>query len=512
MIYTDLMMAARARFAILLCLAPIALTAAGCGGGGGAGKASSPLDEGLSYLPKNAPLVISLDTDLNGPHYKDLDTLLSKFPLAGQLKQTIVQRIERGSSLVDFNKDVKPLLGNELVIGATDTRSLQNDESDFVGAVQVKDKGKLQAIVKKAGAKAQGEKSGAKLYKGKNDSDTFAIKDDVVVVASTKLVLEKALERRDGDDHMSEDEFDKGTEGVPKTALARVYANLADILKQDPDSRDALRSKWVQSIKTLGATATAESGGVKLAFKLKTDGDLSPADVPLATGTQAPGVISQAGRLSFGLRGADQLLDFAQRTGQALDPAGFGQFETAKQQIESRLGVDLDSDVIQQLHGDTAVVVGVDGQFGVRAELKDPAALRRTLKKTERVLPSLAGSIGGPGAKIENPRGGRGLYEFSAPGGRKLAFGVVKDAFVIARDQDEADSLASESAEAVPDAKGAFVFQGDAQSVARQAISGLAAPGLNLGGSLFTSPLGQLTGSIDSEADGLSGSFELGVK
>lgn len=504
-------MAPRIRLALILCLALILLAAAGCGSGGGASKASSPLDEGLSYLPKDAPFAVALETDLKGTQYQNLNGVLNKFPLAGQIKNGILQRLERASTQLDFNNDVKPLLGNELVIGATDARSLQNDNSNFVGALQVKDKAKLQAIVKKTGTTAQGEKSGAKLYKDKNDGNTFAIKDDVLVVASSKPILEKALARREGDDHMSEDDFDKGTEGVPKTALARVYANLADVLKQDPNSREALRSKWVQSIKTLGATATAESGGVKLAFKIKTDG-LSGADVPLATGGQAPGVISQPGRLSFGLRGADQLLEFAQKTGQAVNPSAYGQYTTGKQTIQSQLGVDLDKDIIRQLDGDTQVVVGVDGQFGARAELKDPKAFERTLSKSAKVLPSLAGSIGGPGAEIKLPKGGKGLYSLAATNGRNLVFGVVKDSFVVAKDRAEAKTLASGEPAPVPGAKGAFAFQADAKGVVEQAIARIGSGGLNLGGSLFTSPLGQLTGSIDSETDGLSGSFQLDVK
>lgn len=508
-------MALRTRVAILLCLALVPLVAAGCGDGSGASKASSPLDEGLSYMPKDAPLVISLETDLNGTQYQNLNGLLNKFPLAGQIKNGIVQLLESGSTRVDFNSDIKPLLGNEFVIGVTDVRTLQKDDSDFVGAIQVKDKSKLRDVLKKTGAKEQGDKSGAKLYKGKDKGDTFAaVKDDVLIVARTKPILERALARREGDDHFSEADFDKGTEGVPKTALARVYANLADVLKADPNSREALNSKWVKSIKTLGATVTAESSGLKAAFKLKTDG-LSETDVPLATGGQSPGVISQPGRFSFGLRGANQLLEFAQKTGQAVNPTAYGQFQTGKQQIQTQLGVDLDKDLIQQLDGDTSVVVGVDGQFGARAELKDPKAFEATLNKAAKVLPSVAGSIGGPGAKIKTPKGGKGLYSLSATNGRNLVFGVIKDSFVIAKDRAEAATLAAGKPGAVPGAKGAFAFQADAKSVAQQAIFQLGGGGSglnNLGGSLFTGPLGQLTGSIDSETDGLSGSFELGVK
>lgn len=90
-----------------------------------------------------------------------------------------------------------------------------------------------------------------------------------------------------------------------------------------------------------------------------------------------------------------------------MNPTAYGQFQTGKQQIQTQLGVDLDKELIQQLDGDTSVVVGVDGQFGARAELKDPKAFEATLNKGAKVLPSVAGSIGGPGAKIKSPKEAR---------------------------------------------------------------------------------------------------------
>src|SRR3954452_654877 len=127
------------RLASLLALLVVAVLA-GCGGD----SASSPLDEGLSYLPKNAPFVVSIDTNPNGSQYKSISRIVDRFPFGGQLKQSLEGRL-RESSKVSFNEDIKPILGNPFVVGGTNARSItdNSDDNEFIGALQAKDKDKL---------------------------------------------------------------------------------------------------------------------------------------------------------------------------------------------------------------------------------------------------------------------------------------------------------------------------------------------------------------------------------
>src|SRR3712207_2875652 len=105
----------------------VALVAAGCGGDDG-GPSAASLDDSLGYLPKDAPLVLVLDTDLEGEQYKNLDAILQKFPFTGQLKNQVKQSIAESGA--NYDDDVKPLLGNELVLGVSDARSLVDDSVD----------------------------------------------------------------------------------------------------------------------------------------------------------------------------------------------------------------------------------------------------------------------------------------------------------------------------------------------------------------------------------------------
>ena len=202
------------------------------------------------------------------------------------------------------------------------------------------------------------------------------MKDDTVIFAGDRQQLTQALKRAEGDDHLTEDAFNEGLDGLPDTALARVYADLEALLKSDPDSADALKIKWVAALRTLGATVVAKDDGIDVDFRLRTEGDLSDADLPIAPGDEAPDVIKREGEVGLGIRDLAHIVKFAENAGQAVDPAGFGDYAKAKATIDKQLGVSLDDDLVGQLTGDVSASISIDGKFGVRAELKDPAGVR----------------------------------------------------------------------------------------------------------------------------------------
>src|SRR3990170_4629478 len=96
-------------------LALSALLLAGCGGGDDSG---SPLDSALSYLPKDAPFAVAIDTDIEGDQHKAVQALIKKFPFGEQLQDNLRQQLEQSSGGVNFNDDVRPVLGNPFVVGA----------------------------------------------------------------------------------------------------------------------------------------------------------------------------------------------------------------------------------------------------------------------------------------------------------------------------------------------------------------------------------------------------------
>lgn len=492
------------RLAVLALVVP-ALAAAGCGDDKGS---SGPLDEALRYLPANTAFAAAIDTYVRDGQYRAAGKISDKFALGDQAERELKRLFERGGD-VDFDRDVKPLLGNPFVIGATDAASFSSESDSFVAAIQLKDGGKLKGLAEKSGAEEKGEKEGAKLYED-GTGDTYAVKGAVLVVAGSRKLLEDALERRNGDDSLDEDTFNSSLEGLPRESLVRAYFNLEALLRASHGGRDATRVKWVGALRTLGLTGAAKDDSFTIDFNLKTDPEgLRDKDLPLATGDLAPKLVQRAGELGLGLRDLGQMIEFGIDAARASEgPA----VDVGKRQIEQQLGIDVEDDITSQLTGDTALFLSASGGFGVRAELKDPAAFRKTLSKLAGTLPQLAESFGGGPVGLSKPKPGEDFYALTAADGDTVVFGVSRDVLVVARDAASARRLAAETPTAVSAANGSLALNADAEKLANAILKQLSqqlGPLFSLGGRLSTGPLGDLTGGMKTSTSGMRGKLEL---
>jgi Protein of unknown function (DUF3352) len=487
----------------------VVAAAAGCGGGDDSGGA---LDSALAYLPKDTPLAIAVDTDLDGDQYQALGKLADKFPFGDQVTDNLLQQFEQSSGGIDFEDDVRPVLGNPVVLGAASVEAI-TDSNDFVVAGKAKDEGALEDLVDKLGSEEVGEASGATLYQ---DGETFfAVEGDMLVSANDESQLKAALERADGDDHFDEAAFDDALDGLPDSALMRAYADLEAFLQNDPGSVDARKVKWIAALRTLGITARAGDDRIDVDFRARTEGDLSDEDLPIAPGDEAPPIVEREGEIGVGIRDLAHIVRFGENAGQAIDPAGFGDYARAKQTIDKQLGVSLDDELIGQLTGNVAASIAPGGGYGVRAELKDPRAFERTLAKVADVLPSFAEGAGFGPMRLSKPSGGQDFYVLSRPGAGSVVFGIVNDVLVVASDARRARDLADADPVQVPGAKCSGVTGADAEplvaTLLEQFGSEFGIPDLGaLGTGLLTRPLGDLNGSLSASTDELRGKFTLG--
>jgi hypothetical protein len=487
-------------------LAASALLAAGCGGD----DSGSALDVALSHLPENALFAAAVETDLEGDQYQALDSLLDEFAFGGQARDQLRRQLEEATD-GRFAEDVRPLLGNPAVIGATRG---SDGATHAVAAAQVEDGDKLDEVVERANAREVGEAAGATLYR--NGDTVFAVEDDVVVFADDRQELTAALERADGDDHLDEETFDAALEDLPEDALARVYVDLQAALEADPETADAREIKWVAALRELGLTVNAREGGIDVDFRAATEGDLTDEDLPIAAGDESPGVIRREGEVGLGIRDLAHIVGFAESAGQAIDPAGFGDYAQAKRTIDSQLGVNLDEDLVGQLTGDTSASVALDGGFGVRAELRDAQEFERTLEQVSDVLPSFAQGAGFGEVTLTKPRGGSDFYTLTGNGGGTVVFGVVDDVLVVASDRARAQELATLEPSPVDGARGSAVMGADAEELANAIIAEIGPafgiPDLGgLGSGLITGPLDELNGSVSASPDEISGKLTLSV-
>jgi hypothetical protein len=256
---------------------------------------------------------------------------------------------------------------------------------------------------------------------------------------------------------------------------------------------------------------------VDIDFRLRTEGDLSDEDLPIAPGDEAPPVIEREGEIGLGIRDLAHIVRFAENAGQAIDPAGFGDYAQAKKTIDRQLGVSLDNDLVAQVTGNVSASVSIDGGFGVRAELKDPAAFRRTLAKVADVLPSFAEGAGFGTVALSKPKADEDFYALAQPDGDSVIFGVVDDVLVVASDARRAGALAGDEPTAVDGAKGSVVVGADAEQLVNTLLGefgpALGIPDLGgLGTGLITRPLGDLTGYVGAGTDELRGKLTLNVE
>jgi Protein of unknown function (DUF3352) len=480
-----------------------ALLAVGCGGDESSG---GPLESALEYVPRETPFTVAIDTDLEGDQYKSLESIAGRFPGGDSIKQQLQEQLEQGDEGVSFDADVKPLLGNPFVVSATDVTSFtsDSDDADFVAALQVEDTDALDALVDKTKPDERGEVAGATVYE--DDGTFFAVEDDMVVFGGARDQLEAALERADGDDHLSAAEFQDSLEGLPREALARVSFDLQALLEQDPGAASARKVDWVSALRTVGITASAQGDSVDVEFNLRTDGeDLSDEDLPLAAGDEAPEVIKEPGEVVLGIRDPSQIVAFFERTFQTLDPAGSGEYEAGKRALAQRLDLDLDEDFVGQLTGDVSISVAADYSFAVRADVARPDAFAQTLEKLAGALPQLGSGLG----VVDVSRRGD-LYQARLADGSGFVFGMVDGAFVAASNAARAAKVGAGRPEAVDGASGSLVMTADAERFVGQVLEFYRQFGSGgaLGG-VLARPLDELNGSVSTSTDGMRGKFSL---
>ena len=483
------------RRALSLLLVAIALVVAGCG----SKSTGSSLDSALKFVPKGAPLVVAIDTNPDSDQWKQVDKLIGKFPFGGQVKQQFKSAFTARAG-IDYDKDFKPLLGNDFVVAVTGATS----PAPYVVAWKVKDEGKARALLAKDSSKAPSIE-GADVFQTKSGNLT-ALKDGTLVSTRSKADLEAALKRASGD-HMTEQDFTAGLGDLNKDSLVRITGDVQPIFAANPQASATIsKVKWLAALRTFGLTISAQNDGIEEAFSAKTEGQLQDSDLPLASGSQSAPVVRRAGEIGIGIRNPSQIFTFAQAVSQLTNSSGYAKFQKQKAKLNKQLGINIDRDLIGQLTGNSAVSVALNGDFAVRADLRDPAAAEATLKK---VAPRLVKIAKGKSLGLSTPSNGKGFYALAQANGKKIVFGVVGKSFVAATDAARAAQFAGESPSTVPGAKGSVVVATDARAlanaIAQQRGQGAAAQ-------IVTSALGDLIGSIDTETGGITGSFKLTIK
>lgn len=474
----------RNRLAVLAAAGAVAL-----GGCGGEDETTTPLGQALGYLPEDAAAVVVVETDPEHGQWKQVDDLIQKFAVAPQIRDQAKDRIARGG--LDFDRDLEPQLGNEVVIGVPDPDPGARGKS-YVMAVKVKDPdaARDQLVAKLAGAGLEARVDG-----------------DVLVAAPTRELLDQAVAQSDGDGKLTEGRFEDDlgrlAEGDP---LLRATGDLQRSVEAKNLGEAAEALPWIGSLNRFAAAGTARPEGLALDFDVRAE-TVDPADLPLPPGAASPPVPRREGEIAVGAREpgrtvglVNRLRDFLPRT---------KAHSAALNDALKRIGVDLQRDLIAQIGDVGAASFPLDRTYVARADLKDPAKFAATLKKLADELPGAA--RGDIGFTIE-PGGGEGFYRLNADRGRQLFVGVVDDQVAIGEEAGRARDFAGEEASPVPGARGSLAFIADSESVANAIIERRVGGPAAIFAQLATEPLGELRGWVETTPTGMTGHAELTIE
>lgn len=369
---------------LLAGLTLIATLAVGCGG------RESSLDGALSYLSADAPLVVTIDTDVDGDQVKNLESLARATPGWELVKRQVLAIAGLDERV--FTGDIKPWLGNEMVIGAASVSGLSSGQT--VSVLEATDDKALYdfaADSRKSGFEPAGDYRGARLYTKFEGGLTVAIDEDVILMSATRKAIEKAIDTNRSGTVFDREKITVAT-GESSPRLATLYLDMQQLIsktRRQDGAKDLSKVAWLSALTTLGVSADADRDELAFDIRLDSSGrDLSPADIPIATGRKSPQLLAvKGGYFSAGLRDLTQPIHFAEDVARALDPSAYKRYGQAKQVIGRMFGVDIDQDVIDQLGGDTAIVAGRSG-VGAKIDIESPGRMQRSLGQTIPVITS----------------------------------------------------------------------------------------------------------------------------
>lgn len=235
-----------------LLLAGLAVAVAGCGGRTSPGSAGgAALGSAAAIAPADAPAFVAVDTNLGSDQWQVVDNLLGRFPARSKLLDSI--RKELGQQNVDYERDLKPALGDEIDFVWLD---FGRGGDHVVGVTKPKDEAKFAALLAKGTSPA-----------------VHQVVSGWTVFSDNRSTIDAFRSATSGN-HLSDDpQFKEALAGFPQQTLARAYVDTRA-------ARAALRSQLqsagsalpgVGKAVWLSAALEATKGGLRLHGRYKSE-------------------------------------------------------------------------------------------------------------------------------------------------------------------------------------------------------------------------------------------------
>lgn len=434
------------RISVLAALATAAVLAAGCGGDEATGG-------GADLVPGSAALYVSLNTDFEGDQWRQAEALVERFPAGDEAIAGFLRELQRDD--LDFETDIKPALGPEVVLAVLDF-----EREDFVVLTQPADPAKFRELVEES----------------EEDPGVTEEIEDWWAAAESQDVLDRFKAAREDGSLTDEDAFDETMGDLPEDALVRGYVNGEPVVERaraeagaTPDQR-ALFECFAGdgSTPALGFAVSAEEDGARIVGDAHAEG----VDVPGGDSWDVLGnhVGDALGFLA--VRGLGEQLREVLRCVSDADEDVSRQIA----QAELVLGASIEEDVLPLFDDETVLAVHPAGEaasggplglatFSLVTEVEDDEQARETLEKVAARLSAFTDDVTVEDVSVDGAEakrvtvGGEGISVF---------YGVYEGKLVLTTSEDGIRNVAGaeEGNAAYEDALEAADAPSDSSSVA----------------------------------------------
>lgn len=191
-------------------LAACAFVLAGCGAQDDASRAA-----GAEIVPANAPVFVSVNSDLSSGQWKQVAELLGKFPAGEEAVSDLESSFKKDTGL-SYDADIEPALGDEVDLVWLD---FENDGENFVALTKPEDDEAFEKMVAKGNA-------------SDSSSDDLVCEklDEWQVCAENQAMVARFREQSSGDKLADDDTFNDALAELPDEALVHVYVRGQSII------------------------------------------------------------------------------------------------------------------------------------------------------------------------------------------------------------------------------------------------------------------------------------------
>ena len=376
------------------------LAFAGCGGS--STKTAAGASDVAGFLPAGSPVYIEASTDLDGSQWTQALALASRFP--GYPDLVAKAGKELAAEGVDFNAEIKPLLGDAAAIGIYDVKGLdaQSPDPKFVGAIDLAD-GKDAEFISlitsgKDPAKKVGVHDGVDIYADGEDG-VLAVVDGKAVIADSKEDVGRAIDAHRGGAAQTmagSARLAGALAELPDEVVAQGFVDFAELMKTAGDSANADLAKQLSAAgigpdASLAFSVSAETDGVRL----KGVG-VGFTNAATDAETFTPKLVSRVPADAIGYVELRNLYGQAEKgLAQLAGNPDLAKSLTQAKAVLPLLGVTLD-DVKSLTSGQHGFIVtkGVPTPAVVAAlEVDDPARATKTLDNLRTSVPTLLSSF-----------------------------------------------------------------------------------------------------------------------